>query len=178
MNKARCDQQGICEEFATPAQITDVRGQATGWNCGLDVELSGRTKTILFVEDETFVRNVTGEVLRSAGYKVLIARSADEALAAYREYRGAVDFLLTDVVLPGETGILLASELTREDPELQVLFISGYAEQLGMCNSEHAECLAKPFSSIILLDKIKQLLDRRQAWAGEQSRVRRACGNA
>jgi len=89
-----------------------------------------------------------------------------------------VDFLLTDVVLPGETGILLARKLSREDPELKVLFISGYAEQLGMCNSEHAECLAKPFSSIILLDKIKQLLDRRPAWAREQPRVRRACGNA
>jgi len=174
----RIEQQEISEEVATFTQTPQVMNEAIRWNCGLDQELSGGAKTILFVEDEAFVRNVTIEVLRSAGYKVLTAKNADEALAAYREYPGAVDFLLTDVVLPGETGVTLAARLRREDPELKVLFVTGYAEQLGLCNSEHAECLAKPFSTAVLLQKIEQLFDCRQAWAGEHRWLKHACGNA
>ena len=177
MNNGRRDQHVISEEMATFTQIPEVK-EAIQWNCGSDKELAGRTQTILFVEDEAFVRNVTCEVLRSAGYKVLTARDADEALAAYREHRGGVDFLLTDVILPGETGVTLAGRLSQEDPELKVLFVTGYAEQLGLCKRERAECLAKPFSTVVLLQKIKDLLDNGQEWAEEQQRVKPACGNA
>jgi two-component system cell cycle sensor histidine kinase/response regulator CckA len=116
--------------------------------------------------------------LRSVGYRVLIAGNADEALGAYREYPGAVDLLLTDVILPGETGLTLAARLRREDSALKVLFVSGYAAQLGLCESGHAECLAKPFSTGALLQKVKQMLDTRQAGAGDYPRVKHACGNA
>jgi DNA-binding response OmpR family regulator len=164
--------------MATFTQTPELMKETIGWDGGLAKKLSGGGKTILFVEDEAFVRNVTSEVLRSAGYKVLIARSADEALVAYRESFGTVEFLLTDVILPGESGMTLAGRLRHEDPKLKVLFISGYAEHLGMCNCEGAECLAKPFSTIALLERIKQLFDRRQSWAAEQGPLRRACGNA
>ena len=178
MRTDRIERQEISEKSATFTQTPQVTKEAIHWNCGLDQELPGGAKTILFVEDEAFVRNVTSEVLRSAGYKVLTAKNADEALAAYREYPGAVDFLLTDVVLPGATGVTLAARLRREDPELKVLFVTGYAEQLGLCNSEKAECLAKPFSTVVLLQRIAQLFDCRQAWAGEHRRLKHACGNA
>ena len=178
MNNDRIEPQGMPEGMTTYAQIPEAARAGAGWNCALDEAKLGGSETILFVEDEAFVRNVTSEVLRSAGYKVLTAKNADEALAAYREYRGAVDFLLTDVILPGETGTTLAGRLRREDPELKVLFVTGYAEQLGLCKGERAECLAKPFSTVVLLQRIKQLLDSRQAWAGEQHRVKHACGNA
>jgi len=178
VNHGRSDQQGISEEAAACTQNEEVLREAIGWNCGLGEELSGAAKTILFVEDEAFVRNVTSEVLRSAGYKVLTASKADEALAAYHKNPGAVDFLLTDVILPGETGMTLARTLRQEDPELRVLFVSGYLEQFGLCNCEQAECLAKPFSTGVLLQRIKQLLDYRQASPGDQQRFRRACGNA
>src|SRR5260370_4640780 len=94
---------------------------------GLDQELSGGAKILLFLEDEAFVRNVTAEVLRSLGYGVLTARNAEEALVAYREYPVAVDLLLSDVILPGETGLTLVAKLRREDSELKVLFVTGYA---------------------------------------------------
>lgn len=177
MSYGGSDQQACPVEGATFTQIPEVK-EAIPWNCGPDQELLGRAKTILFAEDEAFVRNVTSEVLRSAGYRVLTARNADEALATYREDPAAVDFLLTDVILPGETGITLAARLRREDPELKVLFVTGYAEQMRLCSSERAECLAKPFSTVVLLQKIRQLFDSRQAWAGEHRRVKRACGNA
>jgi two-component system cell cycle sensor histidine kinase/response regulator CckA len=90
----------------------------------------------------------------------------------------AVDLLLTDVILPGETGLTLAGRLRREDSELKVLFVTGYAEHLGLCRGEHAECLAKPFSTGALLQKIKQMLDTWQAAAGEHPRIKHACGTA
>src|SRR5271169_5407250 len=64
----------------------------------------GGPETILLVEDEGFVRKVTAEVLESAGYKVVIAGNAGEALEVYRRLSGPVDLLLADVVMPGMSG--------------------------------------------------------------------------
>jgi len=131
VNYSPSGQPEIPEEMVTSTQTPDVMKEAVRWNRGLDQELSGGAKTILIVEDEAFVRNVTAEILRSAGYRVLTARSADEALVAYREYPGAVDLLLSHMILPGETGLALTARLRREDSKLKVLFVTGYAEQLG-----------------------------------------------
>lgn len=63
------------------------------------------------MEDEAFVREVICEVLRSAGYRVLTAKNAVEAMRTYEEHRWRTDLLLTDMVLPGETGRALAGRL-------------------------------------------------------------------
>lgn len=156
--------------------------------------MHGHAETILYVEDEIFVRDVTREVLRSAGYSVLAARNAVEALAAYGEHHGQVDLLLTDVILPGETGRVLASRLRQQNPSLAVLLVSGYAEQIaahqsGQSAGEAAgptagptECMAKPFSTSVLLLKIRELLGERRAWSQRQSQegsaIRHVSGNA
>ena len=155
--------------------------------------MQGNAETILYVEDESFVRDVTREVLRSAGYTVLAARNAVEALAAYGEHRGQVDLLLTDVILPGETGCVLASKLRLQNPRLAVLLVTGYAEQVaahqvgpaagqaaGQADGQ-TECMAKPFSTVVLLRKIRELLGERRAACERRSRqdpVRRVSGNA
>ena len=87
MNSSLSGQPKISEEMATFTPTPDVMKEAIPWNYGLDQELPGGAKIILFVEDEAFVRNVTAEVLRSPGYRVLTARNAEEALVAYREDR-------------------------------------------------------------------------------------------
>jgi two-component system, cell cycle sensor histidine kinase and response regulator CckA len=141
-----------------------------------------RTETILFVEDENFVRDVTGEVLCSAGYTVLAVRNATEALAVYNEHLGEVDLLLSDVILPGENGRSLAKNLKLKNPALAVLLVTGYVEQMARQEAEHTECLAKPFSTEILLRKVRELLNARRAWFEKQSPekipVRRVFGNA
>lgn len=81
--------------------------------------------TILLVEDEAFLREVTCEILESAGYRVLKTRSASEAIDAFREYKTIVRLLLTDVVLPGQNGRDLAIDLRSVCPTLRIIFISG-----------------------------------------------------
>ena len=87
MNYSLSGQPKISEEMPTFTPTPDVMKEAIPWNYGLDQELSAGAEMIQFVEDEAFVRNVTAEVLRSPGYRVLTARNAEEALVAYREYR-------------------------------------------------------------------------------------------
>ena len=158
-------------------QISGIQ-ETSEWNHGVLVPVLSSAETILFVEDEAFVRNVTGEVLRSAGYTVLTARTAAEGLVKYDELRGRVDLLLTDVILPGETGRTLARKLRLQNPALSVLFITGYAEQMSARGPKHAEFLAKPFSTGLLLQKVRELLDCRKSLPTEQVSVRRVSGSA
>ncbi len=158
-------------------QTTVRMEEESGWSRGVDRETSGAAETILFVEDEAFVREVTCEVLRSAGYRVLTAKNAVEAASIYDRRRGGVELLLTDVILPGENGRALAGRLRRENPELKVLLVTGYAEQMGVREAKREECLAKPFSAEMLLQTVRQLLDGGVVAMGAESPVRHACGN-
>jgi len=122
----------------------------------------GGPETILLVEDEAFIRKVTAEVLESAGYRLVIARSAAEALEAYRGCSWPLDLLLADIVMPGISGLELATELEGFYPHARVLLMSGYVEQLARCelSSRGKDYLAKPFSIRMLLRKVREVLDK------------------
>lgn len=141
-------------------QTTETLSNVQSWGRGADEEPLAGAETILFVEDEAFVRNVTCEVLRSAGYQVLTAQNAAEAVRIYDARPGDVELLLTDVVLPGETGRAVAERLQRGNPKLKVLLVTGYVEEMGRREATHEECLAKPFSAETLLRRVRGLLDR------------------
>ena len=121
----------------------------------------GGPKTILLVEDEAFVRRATAEVLESAGYSVLSAGSAGDALEACRKRLEPVDLLLADVVMPGMSGRELAAEFKSCCPGAQVLLMSGYPEQLALCELSTSEkkYLAKPFSVGMLLQRVHEVLE-------------------
>ena len=118
-------------------------------------------ETILLVEDEAFVRKVTAEVLESAGYSVVIAGNAPEALEAYGRRCQSVDLLLADVVMPGMSGRELAAEFKTRCPLGRILLMSGYADQLALCQSspDHKAYLGKPFSIGTLLKRVREVLD-------------------
>ena len=82
--------------------------------------------TILLVEDEARLREVICEILESAGYRVLTARNSLEATSMFNEYETVVRLLVTDVVLPGQSGRDLANDLRSISPQLRIIFISGY----------------------------------------------------
>ena len=120
----------------------------------------GGPETILLVEDEAFVRKATAEALESAGYRLVIARGAAEALEAYRRCSWPVDLLLADIVMPGMSGRELATEFETFHPRARVLLMSGYAEQLACCAllPKGEEYLAKPFSVHTLLSRVRKVL--------------------
>jgi two-component system cell cycle sensor histidine kinase/response regulator CckA len=92
-------------------------------------------------------------ILQSAGFDVLTANSAEEAKQVFALHTGSIALLITDVVMPGQSGPDLANELTRESPDLRVLLVSGY------CDSAHVQCfsfLRKPFSTTELLQSVAE----------------------
>lgn len=119
-------------------------------------------KTILVVEDETFVRQVASEILESAGYHVLQASNAADALVACKQHEGRVDVLLTDVVMPGKNGRDLARELKVMCPAVRTIFMSGYTDNAVLRQDLQEHCsfyLHKPFSMDRLTSKVREVLE-------------------
>jgi CheY-like chemotaxis protein len=124
----------------------------------------GGAETILLVEDEAAVRYPCQRLLESGGYTVLVAESADAARAIWQHQKVTIDLLLTDVVMPGQSGPKLAREFQAERPGLAVLFMSGYAAP--DTDDSDAEVpsdalLQKPFTREVLLRRIRARLEAR-----------------
>ncbi len=122
-------------------------------------------QAILLVEDERLVREVAGEVLRSAGYRVWKAASAAEALQLFERHLADIKLLIADVVLPDDRGPNLAQRLQVAGGWFQTILISGYPERM-IANGAHEQStffyLAKPFSAEMLIRKVKQVLSLRE----------------
>jgi two-component system cell cycle sensor histidine kinase/response regulator CckA len=122
----------------------------------------GGTETLLIVEDEAAVRTLVASALTKEGYRVLIASSAAEALAIAQGHEAEIDLLLTDAMMPGQSGIDLARALAGRRPDLPVILMSGYTkETLPLENVEaHFSLLHKPFTPRELRQRIREVLDR------------------
>ena len=140
------------EEVTQPAtHVADVPDQ-----------LAGGSETILLVEDEAIIRELTVQILESDGYQVLEAMDGAEALSVADEHGATIDLLLTDVLMPGMNGTELADELRLLHPGLRVLFMSGYED--GQVDTEEVEggdtgFLPKPFSTEALRGTVRGVLD-------------------
>jgi two-component system cell cycle sensor histidine kinase/response regulator CckA len=123
---------------------------------------SGAGATILVVDDEIALRHAVVEILRTSGYTVLEADTAAQALEIAREQFGRLDVLLTDIVMPGLRGPELARRVTQIHPQIQVVYMSGYAEGFPEAQSPpNSIFLQKPFRFATLLEQLK--LVRRRA---------------
>ena len=120
------------------------------------------SETVLIVEDEDQVRLLAAGILRKFGYRVLEARMAREAIAVAKAEEGPVDLLLTDVVMPGMAGPVLAEKLVAMRPGLQVLFMSGHTDAVVRHRvlEGGAAFLQKPFIPEVLARRVRQVLDR------------------
>lgn len=125
---------------------------------------SDASATVLVVEDERAVRRVACDVLQTRGYRVLEAADAEAALAIARDHDGAIDLVITDVIMPGKSGRELVDELLQRRPALHVLFTSGYTDDLierhGV-TAPAASFLQKPYAPTDLIEKVSQTLDVR-----------------
>ena len=123
----------------------------------------GGTETILLVEDEMVVRVPTRKILERHGYKVLEAASGQEALECWQQHRGSIALLLTDLVMPGGmSGQELARVLQADEPQLRVIFNSGYSaaiagRELKLGHGEHY--IQKPVAPDQLLRTLRLSLD-------------------
>jgi CheY-like chemotaxis protein len=128
-----------------------------------DASLANRAggETILVVEDENAVRELTVRMLQQLGYAILTASSGVEALEIAQTHNGAIDLLLTDVVMPGISGRHLADQLLEQRPGTRVLFLSGYTENTvvhhGVLDAG-VNFLPKPFSRESLAKKLREVL--------------------
>ncbi len=124
------------------------------------MSLSGKI-TILVVDDEPEIRKLVSAMVSQSGYTVLTADSGEHALTLYRNHKGTVDLLITDVVAPGMSGPMLADALTALQPRLKVLFISGYDSthvvQKYVVEKGHA-LLTKPFTAEQMQSKVRDML--------------------
>jgi len=121
----------------------------------------GGTETLLLVEDNDSVRQVTAESLRRRGYTVHEARNAEEALEWSAGAHAKFDLLVTDVVMPGLSGPNLAARLVRMHPNLKVLYISGYTEDATAVQGNFwggVPLLQKPFTPTQLADRVRMAL--------------------
>jgi CheY-like chemotaxis protein len=119
------------------------------------------TRTILLVEDEGSVRQVTRCVLESAGYLVLEANGPEQAISIFLRFEGAINLLLTDVVMPNMSGSELAAHLKETHPGFITMFMSGYAKGPGLSQQSFGPpdyYLQKPFSTSALLSRVAEAL--------------------
>ncbi len=118
---------------------------------------------ILLVEDDQYVRELVGTILKKYGYKVIEASNGKEAINLLDNYKKEIDLLLTDVIMPAMNGKELFETLTKKYKNLKVIFMSGYS---GNIVAHHGilkdGCLfiQKPFTTVDLLTKIQEVLDK------------------
>ncbi|HEX2730553.1 MAG TPA: response regulator [Polyangiaceae bacterium] len=122
-----------------------------------------RSATVLLVENDPALRSVIARVLRQSGHRVLEAENSFGAVRVAEEAETRIDLLLTDVVIPGETGLQLANRLRSKDQSLRVLFVSGQGTDLLAdedLEGGGAGCLEKPFTPSRLLEAVQALIGR------------------
>jgi CheY-like chemotaxis protein len=138
-------------------ESADLRSRKSGWD-----QLARGDETILVVEDEVALRELTRELLEANGYRVIESERGEQAIEFVQHSQMRIDLLLTDIVMPGIGGKQLAKRLLELRPGLRVLYMSGYAH--GVINnrgilSENALLLPKPFTRAILLRRVREALD-------------------
>ena len=129
-----------------------------------------RPETILVVEDDLAVREMTCDILSQNGYLVLVAESEKQALKAWDRFARRIDLLLTDVLIPYRTtGLELARRFKRTKPNLKIVFTSGFGPEIcsGVPTLTGGLFLPKPFSAPALLRAIATCLNTEEESANE-----------
>ncbi len=151
--------QGARFDIFFPRIAADAHPAAPSQEHG---QLHKGSETILLAEDDPSVRTLIHDELRKLGYNVVEAKNGIEACLLATQQEGTLDLLLTDMVMPGMGGRELAQHLAVLNPDLRVLFMSGYTDDVGILTG-HGEgttaFLQKPFTPASLAQTIRKLLD-------------------
>ncbi len=151
--------EGSCFTISLPLSDSPLSLQKDG---GLALVNEGQNETVLLVEDDLTLLEMTRRMLEKTGYNVLPANGGGEALRLARKNDVKIDLLLTDVVMPEMNGKELSDQMMKIIPEIKILFMSGYTSNVLGHNGVLDEGLcfvSKPFSRKNLSDKIREMLD-------------------
>lgn len=122
-------------------------------------EIPRGSKTILIVEDEPMITDLARSILEEIGYKVLEAVNGEEALKVFKLKEGRIDLLLTDVRMPRMNGLQLAEQLRAARPDMKMIFMSGYSDEILLSKLNMAVgFLPKPFTTETLTQKVSEAL--------------------
>lgn len=158
---ADSDEAGTTFRVYLPAVAPDARQPERAAGTAREQPEDGG-ETILIAEDEDAVRSLSRRILERRGYTVLVARDGEEALGICADHAGGIDLLLTDVVMPRMSGRELAERVAALEPDMRVLFMSGYTEdemlRRGIVRRDVA-FLQKPFRSDQLSARVREVLD-------------------
>ena len=117
---------------------------------------------ILLVEDEKDVREIAVIFLLECGYEVLVAQSGEEALSIWEKNKDKIDLVLTDIVMPKMSGRELIERLLTFNPNLKILYMSGYTQKEIAHHSvknKHISFIQKPFNIAELAKKVRETLE-------------------
>lgn len=149
-------EQGCRIELRLPVASTHGRVRSTAPPLPA---AKGRKVTVLLAEDERALRVTVAELLRDSGHEVIVAADGEQALSIATGRSEPIDLLVTDVIMPRLGGLELATALRERNPELAVLFMTGYGETRVVQNSlPGSTLLRKPFAAQALSDEILRLL--------------------
>lgn len=144
-----------------PRVDVPLEGDGARRQVGYLIGRPSRDATVLVVEDEAGVRSFAAQVLSQAGYQVLQAANGEEALAVASELGARISVLLTDVVMPGINGRVLSERLRALQPDLAVLYMSGYTEDMVLragVVADSSNFIQKPFTPESLLARVRTAL--------------------
>ncbi|KIZ33326.1 PAS domain-containing sensor histidine kinase, partial [Rhodopseudomonas palustris] len=151
--EAEAEQPEAAADTAAPIEPAEARQRAA--------DLTGQG-TILLVEDEEGLRSLNARGLRSRGYSVLEAENGIEALEVLEAQDGAVDLVVSDVVMPEMDGPTMLKAMRGKNPDLKIIFVSGYAEDAFdksmLSATDQFAFLAKPFALSALVAKVKETM--------------------
>ena len=154
-------QPGVGTTFTILIPVTDeVAVPDRGGRCPTDRTPTG--ETVLVVEDEEALREVTERIFTRSGYHVITAANGPEALALAAGYDGDIHLLVTDVVMPNMLGKEVAERIRELKPDIEVLYMSGYAQPVlasqGRLDRD-VNLIEKPFSAAAIIEKAGQILN-------------------
>ena len=137
--------------------MSEVNPSSVEFRGSADVQHENDPATILLAEDEPGLRQMLADILKAAGYHLMIAEDGHQALQLANGHSGRIDLLVSDIQMPGVTGPGVAEELKRSRPELKIMLMSGCVSPSVVFESEW-RFLQKPFEPNQLLEEVRVAL--------------------